>query len=122
MPEGGTAERRALRPGHDSAIETTGSAGVATAAVARDAHPEPDRVLITVDAQFLDLLDLPAGRALMPELLAGPAPVPGLAGLDRLVQRLRIHPRQHQHHSTRDICRDSGNEPVLIEPWQQGRA
>ena len=86
-------ERRTLRPGQDSAIETAGSAGVTTAAVACDAHLEPDRVLITVDAQFFDLLDLPACRALMPETLAGPAPVPGLAGLDRLVQRLRIHPR-----------------------------
>ncbi|CCF22084.1 hypothetical protein NT26_p10059 (plasmid) [Pseudorhizobium banfieldiae] len=68
---------------------------MATSAVSASAHLEPHRVLITIDAQFLDLLDLPTRRALMPKTLAGPAPVPGLTGLDRLFQRLRIHPRQH---------------------------
>src|SRR3712207_1426498 len=80
---------------HD-AVETRAAAGVAAAAVAADAHLEPDGVLVAVDAHLDHALDLAAGGALAPQLPARARPVPGLAGVDGPGEGLLVHMRDHE--------------------------
>ena len=54
-------------------------------------------VRVAVVAQRLQPLDVPGGRALVPELLARARPEPHLAGLARARERLLVHVRERQH-------------------------
>src|SRR3954451_25255306 len=77
--------------GLDLPVEAGAAARVAAAAVARDLDFEDEGILIAIDPHFQDGLDLPAGRALVPEFTSGAGPVPGLAGLQGYRQCLRVH-------------------------------
>src|SRR6516162_51734 len=78
------------------AIEARAPPGVARAAPAL-LDLDPDRVLIAIEAQLHDPLHVAGAFALAPEALTRAAEVPGLAGCDRVGERLRIHVRDHQH-------------------------
>src|SRR5262249_45225847 len=72
------------------AIEARAPAGVAgTGTVLLDL--DPDRILIAIDAHLDNALSVAGLLALAPELLARAAVVPGVAGCNRLGERLRIH-------------------------------
>ena len=68
---------------------------------------------------LLDVLDLPARRAFMPETLPRPAPEPGLAGRKGPVERLGIHPGQHQHGPQHGVGDDGRQKPGAVEPWRE---
>ena len=53
-------------------------------------------IAIAIEPQRHDSLDLARGLALAPERLARARPVDGVAGRQRLLDRLTVHPGQHQ--------------------------
>src|SRR5205823_672930 len=53
--------------------------------------------------------------ALAPVLLAAPAPEPGPTGVERLAQRLLVHPPHHEDVTAGLLLDDRRNEPVGVE-------
>jgi len=102
------------RPGRDRAVETRAVADVATG-VALDLDPEPDGVLVVVDAHLDDGLHQPAGRALVPQHLARAAPVDGLAQFDGAGEGLGVHVGVHQHLARVGVGGDHGDQAVLVK-------
>src|SRR5205085_6737681 len=78
-----------------------------------DAHQH--RILIAVELHGLDPLRVAAGLALHPELIAAAAPEGRLASRERLVERLAVHPGEHQHLAGGGILHDRRHQAVLIE-------
>ena len=58
-------------------------------ALAADAHPEQQRILVAVDQHFLDVQRVAARFTFAPERLARARPEPGLAGFDGAVDGFR---------------------------------
>ena len=58
--------------------------------------PQQNNVLIAVRPNLNNFLYLAAGRTLMPQLMAAPAPVPSLACADGMRQSVGAHPGKHQ--------------------------
>src|SRR5439155_11481558 len=56
-----------------------------------------------------------ARLALLPQLVARAAVEMDLARPQRLVERLAIHVREHQHRAGRGVLRDRGDEAALVE-------
>ena len=77
--------------------------------------PDPDRVLIAIQAHLDHALGLTGRLTFSPQRIARTAEVPGLAARDRLAQRLVIHVRDHQHVAGGSIGRDTGHEPGHVE-------
>src|SRR5262245_53961629 len=75
---------------------------------------DPDRVLITVDAHLDHALHVAGGLALAPERAARAAEIPGLAGRDGALERLRIHVRDHEHVARACVGRHAGDEAVGV--------
>ena len=73
------------------------------------------RIAIAVEPHGLDRLGVAAGRALDPQLFAAAAEEGGLAGGERLLERLAVHPGEHEHLAARCVLHDGGREPLLIE-------
>src|SRR5690606_33402348 len=102
-----------LAGGH-RAVEAGAVADMA-GGVARDLHPQPDRVLVVVDAQLDDLLHEARGGALVPQHLAAAAVIMGLAGLDGAPQGFLVHVAQHQHFAAVGVRGDTGQQAVGVE-------
>jgi len=79
----------------DGAEKAAAAAGVA--GDARLIHQQQYRVGIAIQAQFNHALRLARNLTLAPQRAAAAAVITGLAGVQRLRHRIRIHPRQHQH-------------------------
>src|SRR6478752_7926733 len=60
-------------------------------------HLEQDRVRVAVDEDVPHLLDVAALLALAPELAAAAAEVDGAPRAHRLLERLAVHPREHEY-------------------------
>src|SRR4051812_15988115 len=58
---------------------------------------EEHGVVVAVDANLANFLHIPRLLPLAPELLAAAAEVDGPAGADRLLERLAVHPGDHEH-------------------------
>ena len=95
---------------------------MAGGAVAGDLDPEPDGVLVAVGADFLHMLDLAGGFALLPVGLTGAAPVPGFAGLDGPAQGFGVHVADHQDLARGVVGHDGGDQAVAVELRLQHRA
>ena len=93
-----------------------------TTGVAGDLDPEPDGVLVVVDAHFDHLLDEAAGRALVPQALAAAAPIERFAVLDGFRQCLGIHVGVHQHLARLGGGGDHRYQSVGIEFGRELRA
>src|SRR5690606_21737689 len=67
-------------------------------------------------------LRVPGGLALDPVLLPGAAPVGGAARREGAVQRLVVHPPEHQHLPAVVLLHDRGHQPVggAAEPVGDG--
>jgi hypothetical protein len=89
---------------------------------ARLLNGEQQHVGIAVVAQALEGLDLAAGGALVPELLAGAAPVVHLAGGDRALDRLPVHPGHHQHGAIEPVLGHRRNQAGLVEAQSPDQA
>src|SRR5215217_7582177 len=76
-------------------VEARALAGVAGRA--SRLHERQDRVVIAVEAELLQLLDVPGGLALVPQLLARARPEPHLARRPRALERLVVHVREREH-------------------------
>src|SRR5205823_12793344 len=82
----------------------------------RGPNAEQDRVAVAVVSE-LDNGERVTGRlALAPELAAGAAPEPRLAGVARAAQRLLVHPREHQHAAVVGILHDRRSQILTGHP------
>ena len=109
-PREHAAPRRSARK---LAIETARRAGVAGGTDLIDFQQQ--RIAVAIDPCFDEMLR--CGRTFRPcaRLPARTRPVGDFAGLQRLFQRLAIHPGEHQHRAGRRTLRDDGHEPVVVE-------
>ena len=82
---------------------------------ALDVHTQPDAILVVIDSDFADALHQAARCALVPEALAAPAPIDGLAQGDRLRERLGVHVGMHEYFAGCEVRGNYGDQPVLIE-------
>lgn len=74
-----------------------------------------DRVLIAVGADFDDLLNVAGGLALAPERAARTRPVPRLACVYGLRERVLVHIGEHQEPPVCSVRCGSGDQPVSGE-------
>src|SRR4051794_26036742 len=108
-------------------VEARPRAGVAGRAGRLDEGEQ--RVAVAVEAQRPDLLDVPARRALVPQLVARAAPQVQLAGLARLRHRLGVGIGEGQDLSRAPVLHDDRDEAALVvgdlhraEFWQEAYA
>src|SRR5262245_3980081 len=77
---------------------------------------EQDCVGIAVEVDAADLLDVAALLALAPELAAAAAVVDGPSGAEGLLERLAVHPGEHQDFAAVGVLGDGGHEAAgLLE-------
>jgi len=77
--------------------------------------PDPHRVLVAVDSHLDNALGMTGGFAFAPEASARAAEIPGFAGGDSLLQRLRVHVGDHEHVARSRIGDDTSDEPIGVE-------
>jgi hypothetical protein len=77
------------------------------------------RVAVAIVAYFDHVLDVAAGRSLVPQFFPAATPEPGLAGLQRQSERLGIHVGQGQHLARLRILHDGRQQAVLV-PGEAG--
>src|SRR6266568_3869383 len=99
-------------------VETGAVAGVAGPAGLVDL--DQDGVAVAVQRDGLHELDMTGHLALDPVLLPAARPVGAAAGRQRAVQRLVVHPAEHQHLAGVELLRDRGEQPGRV-PLQPGR-
>lgn len=76
---------------------------------------EQDGVPVAVIAELHNLLSIPRGLPLDPELLSAAGKIGGLAGLNRQAQRFLIHIGQHNHRPRPDILGNGGHQALFIK-------
>jgi hypothetical protein len=104
----------------DAAVEAGAALGV-TAAAATLVHAQDEGVLVAVGRDLDDFLELAAGGALVPELLAAAAVVHRLAELQGLAQGFGIHVGEHERRTGVGIHRHGRDEAVLVELRGEGQ-
>ena len=123
-PLGGSGAQRALQAGQRlvrrgrlelALVEAGARARVARGAGGLDEREQ--RVAVAVQAQREDLLHVAARRALVPQLPAAPAPEVRLPRRQRQPQRLRVHPRDHQHLTCRRVLHHRRNQLALVPTY-----
>lgn len=70
--------------------------------------------MIAIDANALDVLKMTACLSLHPEFLPRPAPIGAKLGLDRLEERLLVHPGHHQNLPVLMILNDRRDQTIGI--------
>ena len=83
---------------------------------------EPQRILVAIDPKLLHALDVAGGLALLPQLPARAAEIPGLAALAGLGQRLGVHVRDHQDVAIAGVGHHRGDQTVGVELGKQREA
>src|SRR5262249_49770089 len=74
------------------------------------------RVGVAIDVDLAHLLDVAALLPLAPELAAPAAVVDGPAGAERLLERLAVHPSEHEHLASVRVLGDHRDQPAgLVE-------
>src|SRR5439155_15668688 len=96
----------------ESAIEAGAFAGVACGAIRIDENQQ--RVAVAVVPHLFDVLYVARRRALVPELLARAAPEPRRLRVERALQRLGVHPRNHQHLAGVVLLHHRGDQPFVV--------
>ena len=82
---------------------------------ARLFHLQEDGVLITIDPDFDHVLCVTRSFPFDPEFLPRSAPIGPAAGLDRGLERVSIHPGQHQDFIRVGILGNRGDQSIRIE-------
>src|SRR5918997_6067383 len=100
------------------AVEAAALAGVAGRALLVDEHQQ--RVAVAVQAHVADPLAVPGGLALHPVLAPAARPVGGPAGGQGAVQRLVVHPGDHEHLTGVVLLDDGGDQPGGVAAQQRG--
>ena len=77
---------------------------------------QQNSIAVAVIAQGLDLLNVARGCALVPKFLARSAPVVGLAGRQGLLDRLAVHPGQHQNRAVEIVLGHGCDEAAIVKP------
>src|ERR671921_1078400 len=90
------------------AVEAGALAGVAGRPLLVD--EDQQRVAVAVQADVADPLAVPGGLALHPVLAPAARPVGGPAGGEGAVQRLVVHPGDHEHLTGVVLLDDGGDE------------
>ena len=94
--------------------QLVGEAGVRAGVAGRAdlLHGDQQRVAVAVQRHRPHVLVVAGGRALHPVLPAAARPVGGPAGGQRAMQRLVVHPGEHQHVAGAVLAHDRGDETV----------
>ena len=110
--------------------ETAVTAGVAgnrrmRRLMAQLRHLEQQHVVVAVQAHLVHLLEMAGFLALVPQPLARAAPVHRLADARRALQRLAVHPGEHQHVVAAHLLRDHRQQALgipldIVEPAHRG--
>ena len=75
---------------------------------------DQERVAIAVGVDPVHVLGVAGRLALAPERAARPRPVVAEPGLERLRERLAVHPRDHEHLAGLGLLDHGGDEPVGV--------
>src|ERR1051325_2452912 len=75
-------------------------------------HADDERIAIAVGGDVHDVLRVPRGRALVPQLVARARPEPRLARLLRPPQRLLVHVRQGQYLARARVAHDRRDQAI----------
>ena len=105
--------------GDDFAVEAGAAVGVAGAG-AFLVNVEDDRVLVAVGADFADGLGVSGGGAFVPDFLAAPRVVNGLADFEGHAEGFGIHPGEHEGFLGLSIDGHGGEEAVGVELRDEG--
>src|SRR3954452_19705439 len=81
---------------------------------------DQQRVAVAVQAHLADPLPVPGGLALHPVLAPAAGPVGGPPGGKGAVQRLVVHPGEHEHLSGVVLLDDGGDQPRRVAAQQRG--
>jgi nitrite reductase/ring-hydroxylating ferredoxin subunit len=111
----------ATRAGKNDAVEARAATGVA-GACAGLLDLEEQHILIAIDAHLDDALDVARGLPFLPQCLARAAVVPGLAGRQRLRQRVRVHVCDHEDFAGIDGGDHTRDEARRVELGGEGEA
>ncbi len=103
------------------AVEKTGLAPGVAGDAARLLHLQQHHVAVAIEADIAHGLHMAGLFALVPQLVARARPIHRFAALVRQLQRLAVHPGEHEHAAGVRVLRDGGHEPAgipfdLIEP------
>ena len=71
-------------------------------------------IVVTIETDIDDFMDMSGFLALVPELLARPAPVHRLSTLDGFCKRFAIDPGERQYVECGSFLRDDGNQPLFV--------
>ena len=75
---------------------------------------DEERVLIAIVQDLCNALNVARGFTFLPELLARTAPKPGETAFHGLLQRCRVHVRDHEDLVCSTVLDDSGDEAFFI--------
>ena len=84
-------------------------------------HMQDEGILVAVGEDLDNFLELAAGGALVPELLAAAAVVHRLAKLQGLAQGLGVHVGEHERRAGVGIHRHGRDEAMLVELRGKGQ-
>src|SRR2546423_3450476 len=96
-----------------SVVEARALAGVAGRPGGLDERQH--RVVVAVDAQLADALNVPGRLALVPQLVARPAPEVCLACCARTLERLPGHLGERQHLTGAPVLDDARDQSALVK-------
>ena len=107
---GGSARRR-----RGGLLEKAAAGAGVTGHIAALLDRQQQHICIAVVTNPPQTLDVAAGGALVPELLAGAAPIVHLASGQAALNRLLIHPGHHQHCAIQPVLGHGWNQAGLVE-------
>jgi len=106
----------AIRAGLPALVKTTVTPGVTgnarVVAGLRDA--EQNHVVVAIEANVMHQLHMTGFLALEPELVARTAEIDGAPLLGGELQRLAVHPGEHQHVFAALLLRDDGHQALRV--------
>ena len=77
-------------------------------------HGQQDDVVVAVNTHLVHGLHMAGLFALEPQLFARARKVHGAAQLCRFLQRLAVHPREHQYMTCALLLRDDGDQTFVV--------
>ena len=106
----------AVRAGLPALVKTTVAAGVTSDArvVAGLRDAEQHHVIVADEADVVHQLHMAGFFALEPEFVARTAEIDGAAELNGFLQRLAVHPSEHQHVFAALLLRDDGHQALRV--------
>ena len=70
--------------------------------------------MVTIESHLMHTLHMTRLLALEPQAVSGAAEINGPTGLKRFLQRLRVHPSEHQHILGAGLLSNDRQEPLCV--------